>query len=109
MTREPVEHWTRQLRERVGVDEREVSLRCDDLVEFCRARAVSPADLLARWEDFPELLVRWRPEPGAPPHRSVESFLIHNGVNVFGDTTCVVGWPEGLALQGPQFVRHIVP
>ena len=109
MTREPVEHWTRQFRERVGVDEREVSLCCDDLVEFCRARAVSPADLLARWEDFPELLVRRRPEPGAPPHRSVESFLIHNGVHVFGDITCAAGRPEDLALQGPQFVRHIVP
>jgi len=30
-------------------------------------------------------------------------------VNVFGDITCVAGRPAELALQGPQFVRHIVP
>lgn len=83
-----------------------MSLRCDDLAEFCRTRLVSPAELLYRWAEFPELLVRRRPEVGAAAHRSVESYLIHNGVNIFGDITCVAGRPEDLALQGPQFVRH---
>jgi len=63
------------------VNQYEVSLRCDDLTEFCRARLVSPAELLDRWAEFPELLVRRRPEVGAAAHRSVESYLIHNGLN----------------------------
>jgi len=37
----------------------------------------------------------------------VESYLVHNGVNIFSDITCVAGRPEDLALQGPQFVRHV--
>jgi hypothetical protein len=67
MTVGPVDRWTRQLRQRVGVDEYEVPLRCDDLAEFCRARLVSPAELLDQWAEFPELLVRRRPEVGAAP------------------------------------------
>lgn len=68
MSEGPVERWSRQLRERVEVDEREVSARCDDLMEFCCARGVSPDELLARWEDLPKLLVRRQPQPGAAAH-----------------------------------------
>jgi hypothetical protein len=38
------------------------------------------------------------------PNLAWESFLIHNGVNVFGDITCVTGLPEDLAQQGARFV-----
>ena len=104
MTEEAVARWRRQLREQVGVDEGEVAARCDDLAQFCHARAISPAELLRRWQDFPELLVRRQPCQETLPHLAVESFLIHNGVNVFGDIVCVAGRPEDLVLQGPQFV-----
>ena len=104
MSGDPVARWQQQLCERVGVEAPEVAERCHELAEFCRARGLSPAELLGRWQDFPELLVRRQPRSGVAPYLAVESYLIHNGVNVFGDIVCVAGRPEDLVLQGPQFV-----
>lgn len=74
------------------------------LIEFCVRHEVDPDTVLANWLDYPELTVRRRHDAGSAPNRAVESFLIHNGINIFGDIVCVAGRPEDLALQGAIFV-----
>lgn len=103
MTVPAVDRWIRQLTARVGMTPAEVSAYRAGLQEFCTRREVDPQTLLSAWQDFPELTVRRRHDTSTPPNLPVESFLIHNGVNVFGEIVCVAGRPEDLALQGPQF------
>lgn len=94
----------RQLAARVGVDEIEAKRLLDALLAFCERHGTDPDRLLAEWESYPQLTVRRRPGAVEPPEPAVESFLIHNGVNLFGAIVCVAGRPEDLAAQGPQFV-----
>ena len=104
-----VQRWTRQLAGRVGMTSEEIGRLRAGLDEFCVRHQTDPDTLLATWLDFSELTVRRRPDPGATPNQAVESFLIHNGINVFGDITCVAGRPEDLAEQGAWFVRAAQP
>ena len=101
---DPVALWQDRLKTRVGMDDDERERLREWLLAFCTARDVAPEDLLARWQSYPELTVRRRPGATETPQPAVESFLIHNGVNVFGDIVCVPGRPEDLATQGRQFV-----
>lgn len=99
-----VEHWQRQLAERIGMDADERARQRAGLDDYCTRHAVTPEELLATWLDRPDLTVRRRPGARTAPDLAVESFLIHNGVNVFGDIVCVAGRPEDLAAQGARFV-----
>lgn len=99
-----VRRWHQQLARRVGLSEQEVADRQAGLDEFCARHGVTPDALLTTWEGYPELTVRRRPGATEAPNIAVESFLIHSGINVFGDIVCVAGRPEDLAAQGPQFV-----
>jgi hypothetical protein len=103
---DPVEHWQRKLAERVGMDEGERLALEQRLLAYCARHGVDPATLIATWRDHPALTVRRRPGAVEAPDLAVESFLVHNGVNVFGDIVCVPGAREDLAAQGPRFVRR---
>ncbi len=105
MTSLSVERWTRQLAARVGLTGGEIARLRAGLDEFCARNRTDPDTLLATWLDYKELTVRRR-HATEPPNLAVESFLIHNGVNVFGDITCVAGRPEDLAEQGSWFTRR---
>lgn len=98
------EIWLRRLAERIGVDEVDRKHLLDGLLAFCERHGTDPDTLLATWEDYEELTVRRRPGAAQAPDLAVESFLIHNGVNVFGEIVCVAGRGEDLAAQGAQFV-----
>lgn len=98
-----VARWLELLAARVGMSAPEIAARRRDLLAFCEVRKVAPEELLARWAEFPELTVRRDPAAAAAPNLAVESFLIHNGVNVFGDIVCVAGRPDDLATQGAWF------
>jgi hypothetical protein len=102
-----VEWWTRQLACRVGLPPEEITVLETELGDFCRRRDVEPEELIEHWRRYPELSVRRNPLSHDAPQRAVESFLIHNGVNVFGEIVCVPGRAEDLAEQGPQFVAQI--
>lgn len=105
---DPVERWQRRLSRHVGMSEPERRALRAGLDEFCSRHGVDPATLLLKWETYPELTVRRRPRCGEPANLAVESFLIHNGVNVFGDLVCVPGSrPSDLADQGERFTRHL--
>ncbi len=105
MTSAAVQRWTRQLADRVGMTGGEIDRLRAVLDAFCASHQTDPDTLLATWQDFSELTVRRRHDPAATPNLAVESFLIHNGVNVFGDIVCVASRPEDLASQGAWFVR----
>jgi hypothetical protein len=96
--------WHAQLRDRVGLSEAEIVAHHDALDAFCARHRVTPAELLATWQSYPELTVRRRAGAAEAPDVAVESFLIHNGINVFGDIVCVAGRPEDLVMQGSQFL-----
>jgi hypothetical protein len=100
-----VRYWQEQLAARVGMPEAEIATLSAALEVFCLGYAVSPEHVLETWESFPELTVRRRPDAVESPNLAVESFLVHNGVNVFGDLVCVAWRPEDLAAQGAQFVE----
>ncbi|HUZ39389.1 MAG TPA: hypothetical protein VMV17_23955 [Streptosporangiaceae bacterium] len=104
MTSPAVERWTGLLGSRVGMSAAEIADLHRELLTFCAEHQLGPDALLEKWLDYPELTARRRHDAGTPPNLAVESFLIHNGVNVFGDIVCIPGRPEDLAQQGAQFV-----
>jgi hypothetical protein len=79
---EPVAWWLEQLEQRVGLGDRERGRMRARLLTFCALRGVSPAELLTTWEEHPELTARRRPGAAEHPEPAVESFLIHNGIDV---------------------------
>ncbi|MGQ0837494.1 hypothetical protein [Actinokineospora sp.] len=103
---DPVARWQLRLAQRIGMGQAERNLLRAGLDQYCAGHQVSPEELLANWLDHPELTVRRRPGSTEQPNLAVESFLIHNGVNVFGEIVCVAGArPEDLAAQGSWFTR----
>jgi hypothetical protein len=104
---DPVEHWQRKLAERVGMDDDERMRLQQRLLAYCARHGVDPVTLLGTWREHLALTVRRRPGATEAPDVAVESFLVHNGVNVFGDIVCVPGAPEDLAAQGDRFVRRV--
>lgn len=108
MTSPAVTRWVELLSSRVGMSDEEIAGCHRDLLAFCAEHQVCPDALLERWLDYPELTVRRRPAAATAPNRAVESFLIHNGINVFGDIVCVAGRPEDLARQGAWFAAPAV-
>lgn len=101
-----VARWQHALEHRVGMDARERSRYLSALREFCAKHQVEPAELIERWLSFPELTVRrqlpWR-QAAARANPAVESFLIHNGKNIFGDLVCLPGRADDLRDQGHRF------
>lgn len=97
-----VDRWQQQLAERVGLGEIEITRLLDGLLGFCELNATDPDALVTTWQDHPSLMVRRR--GSGEPNLAVESFLIHNGINVFGDIVCVAARPADLAEQGDRFV-----
>ncbi|MEV0084474.1 hypothetical protein [Saccharopolyspora sp. NPDC050642] len=92
---------------KVGMDDAERRRFLAALLEFCAEHRVEPDELLENWLKYPELTVRrtLAPEEARPvANIPVESFLIHNGVNIFGDLVCLPGRPEDLRDQGARFV-----
>lgn len=100
---DPVAVWEAGLRKIVGMGEDEIDRHLAALDRFCTAHNVTPVDVVARWQDWPELTVRRSPQSSARPDKAVESFLIHNGINVFGDLICVPRTEEGLRQQYGDF------
>ncbi len=102
----PVDLWLRRLAQRLGLPPEECERRRAILLSFCAERGMGPSDLLDRWLADPDL-ARRRTKPGLTRADArllvVESFLIHNGINIFGDLVCVPVSQKDLADQGPWF------
>ena len=79
---DPVALWQERLKTQVRVDDAERSRMRDQLLTFCAIRGLRPAVLLTTWEEHAELTVRRSPGADERPEPAVESFLIHNGINL---------------------------
>lgn len=99
-----VHRWRHELATRVGLSEAEIEAMVAQLEQYCDRHGVVASRLLWSWDERVDLTLRRRLGSTGTPNLAVESFLIHNGVNVFGDLVCVPGRPEDLADQGPQFM-----
>ncbi len=101
-----VERWLVTLRDYVGLSSTEQASMVVALDRFCVEHGMAPDRLLADWMSISELTVRRR-EPGRPVDDravlAVESFLIHSGVNIFGDIVCMPRSRAALAEQGARF------
>lgn len=80
-----VHRWRDALTRRVGLSTEEIDERVAQLEAVCRHHGITPATLLVSWEERASLTDRRRSGTGERPSVVVESFLIHNGVNVFGE------------------------
>jgi hypothetical protein len=88
------------LRKVVGLDDAEVAARLAAVREFCRRHDTDPDTVLSGWTSYDELTVRRRSGAMARDANLVmESFLVHNGINVFGDLVCVPRSTEHLREQ----------
>ncbi len=101
-----VEAWLARLDTRVGMTAAERDHLLAGLEAFCARHAIDPDSLVAHWRDYPQLTIRRRPDAVDAPDLAVESFLVHSGVNVFGDIVCVPRTAADLADQGERFVPH---
>lgn len=84
--------WKQALEHRVGMSAPEIARRVDELQEYCDRAGITPAKLLWSWEERYDVTARRRPDATERPDKAVESFLIHNGVNVFGEIAVVTSF-----------------
>lgn len=99
---ETVQRWRRALVEWVGVPAAEVDGRVETVATFCTAAGTSPDALLAAARDDLAPVLTAAEEQGAS--LVVQSFLIHNGLNVFGAIVCMPRTTDQLAEQGGRWV-----
>jgi len=96
-----VQLWQWGLIDWVGVAPAETSQRIQALFSFCAAQQMAPHDLLQRACDGDtERAAVIAEAETAGVKLVVQSFLIHNGVNVHGALVCMPRTAEQLADQG---------
>lgn len=95
-----LDRWRRGL-ERIGHSSTEVEQRQEALLKHCADAGTSPDVLLAAAEA--EFVAGVAPIAADEP-LFVQSFLIHNGINVHGAIVCMPRNPEELREQGERFV-----
>ena len=93
-----VERWRRGLHDRLGLSPAEIDERVGGLLEFCAATGSSPDGLVRIGVDDCGPVIAAAEEHHLK--RVVESFLIHNGINVFGSIVCMPRTKEQLREQG---------
>jgi hypothetical protein len=99
-----VQRWRRALLGWVGVPVAEVDGRVETLATFCTVTGTSPdAVLAAARYDLPPVLAAAEEQEA---RLVVQSFLIHNGLNVFGAVVCMPRTTVQLAEQGDRWARH---
>lgn len=105
-----IQRWSYGLLHVTGLTPDEVENRLDTLFQFCLSQGFDPEvvaqecrkgeDRLARRAFYLQIAQK------TPANLIVQSFLVHNGVNVFGDLTCMPGTREQIVTeQGVQWIR----
>jgi hypothetical protein len=104
-----VERWRRELSQVTGCAPNEITERLNILLQFCAERAVSPERMIAecrcaadrsQWRTFYLSAAR-----NTKANLVIQSFLVHNGINVFGELVCMPTTVEGIVKeQGNQWV-----
>ena len=107
-----VERWCNELLHFIGCTPREVTEKVDLLLQFCAEQQVSPERLINECRYGPDRM-------GKPAfylnvvrrtkmNLVVQSFLVHNGINVFGKLVCMPSTRKSMIEeQGEQWeLRH---
>jgi hypothetical protein len=109
-----VERWRRGLSQVTGCSPHEIAERLEVLLEFCAERAVSPERMIEECRCAPDRSQRREFYLSAAHNTKanlvVQSFLVHNGINVFGELVCLPNTVEGIMKeQGNQWVSRQRP
>ncbi len=107
-----VRRWSDGLLNMTGLTAIEVEYRLDILFQFCMLRGFDPeavANECRHSEDrFARRAYYLQLAQESPSHLIFQSFLVHNGVNIFGDLICMPSTPEQLvAEQGQQWAPRV--
>ena len=104
-----VRRWCQGLRQVTGLTATETAARLDLLLEFCVRHAVAPQTLVDACRSGPDKMA-WRAlylktaQADRRANRVVQSFLVHNGINIFGELVCLPhGSQQVAAEQGGQW------
>src|SRR5579883_677441 len=81
--------WCQKLRDLTGCSGQEIAARREMLLEFCALQNLSPDGLLERCRERSKLDFYLQAAGGTSATLIVQSFLIHNGINVFGELVCL--------------------
>lgn len=103
-----LQRWRAGLVNLTGLTPAEADTRLDVLLTFCQAQGCAPHELVAACREGPERLERRAAylalARATPANLVVQSFLVHNGVNVFGEIVCMPATPAQLrAEQGAHW------
>jgi hypothetical protein len=103
-----VERWCDGLLHVTGCTPREVAERLDLLLQFCSEQRVSPEGLINECRFGADRISQLAFYLSAARHTKmnlvVQSFLVHNGINVFGELICMPNTVKGIVEdQGEQW------
>ncbi len=106
-----IQRWCYGLLHLTGLTPAEVADRLDILFQFCALQGFDPEVVAAECRHSPDKLARrtfyLQIARDTPANLIVQSFLVHNGVNVFGDLICMPSTREQVVTeQGKQWVSH---
>jgi hypothetical protein len=104
-----VERWRNGLARITGCSAKEIALRIDVLLEFCAEHGLSSERMIEECRSGPDRLERRTFYLSAARNSNsnlvVQSFLVHNGINVFGELICMPNTVDGVVQeQGSQWV-----
>ncbi len=109
-----IQRWCDGLLQVIGLTPAEVENRLDTLFQFCILQGFDPEAVAAECRHNPDRVARrvfyLQIAQESPSNLIFQSFLVHNGVNIFGDLICMPSTEKQLIEeQGDQWVRRVEP
>ena len=103
-----IERWRNELLHLTGCAPGEITEKVELLLQYCIAQQISPERLVNECRYSPDRIVQrtfyLNATHGAKVNLVVQSFLIHNGINVFGELVCMPDTLKSLVEeQGDQW------
>ncbi len=103
-----IDRWRHELLHLTGCSPEEVADKLDVLIRFCASQGVSPETIVNDCRRGPDPIQRRAYYLSATRETGaklvLQSFLIHNGVNVFGDLVCMPATTDTVVReQGEQW------
>ena len=104
-----IQRWSTALLDVTGLTSAEVANRLNTLFQFCLQQEIDPETMAEECRKGEGRVARrafyLRLASKMPANLIVQSFLVHNGVNVFGDIVCMPSTREQIvAEQGSQWI-----
>ena len=109
-----VQRWSSGLLQVTGLTHAEVARRVETLFQFCVQQEIDPEIMAEECRSSKDRVARrafYLEKAGRSAAKLiVQSFLVHNGVNVFGDIVCMPSTREQVASeQGSRWLRDGAP